>query len=212
MIYAINKRTKEHRVVDASVTYVEWDKWTRVEADAEGWIPWEGGECCPLPEGADYEVRHKDGEVMPKREAETYKDQLLGKGLLSDIIAYRPILDQDTPAEPEAVGWDGEGPCRIGYRVHCIASPSHEVFEVIHWADGMAWLRDVDSGRHELYPCDDIRPLRTAAQRAEEKAVRSQNAMHDAYMEGASGHIGGIRAIFEAIRDGKVPGVKLDNN
>src|SRR5690554_6519477 len=108
MIYAINTRTKEHvrRSEDVGMP----GDWSCVVADAEGWIPWDGGECCPLPEGPAYEVRHKDGHVMPKREAETCKDQWLGKGLLSDIIAYRPIFDADEPeavSEPKAVEWDG---------------------------------------------------------------------------------------------------------
>src|SRR5690554_739970 len=210
MIYAINKRTKEHRVVPLDDRIGSWmPEWETVGADAEGWIPWEGGEC-PLPDGTRCEYKMRlAGRAKTVRGSE-YLDWS-HEGGSAEIVAYRPILEADEPAavsEPEAVEWDGEGPCRIGYRVHCIASPSHEVFEVIHWADGMAWLRDVDSGRHELYLCDDIRPLRTPAQRAEDEAVEDMMKVG----EGVTRSRQFCRALYHAIRAGKVPGVKLDNN
>src|SRR5690554_4671823 len=152
MIYAINRQTKEHRIV--SPNDENWDEeWRCAHADADGWIPWEGGECCPLPEGADYEVRHKDGEVMPKREAETYKDQWLGKGLLSDIIAYRPILDE--PSEPEAPEWAiGE---RCIWQLGDVCMGEH----VILAKDGDTyWIRD-DHGGYDMADREELRPIRS---------------------------------------------------
>src|SRR5690554_1510753 len=212
MIYAINKRTKEHRVCEDGVT-LDGIGWRFVEADADGWIPWEGGEC-PLPDGADYEVRHKYGKVVSKREAEKYNDQWARKGLLSDIIAYRPILDAGAPAEPEAPEWDGDGECppvgskcmrgcdRVVILAHTnVGSPYDPavVYQSLTEPDEIDW--DV---------CNVFSPIRTAAQRAEEKAVEVMYPIIDEVHE--DGPVEIARTLYRAIRDGKVPGVKLDNN
>ena len=71
MIYAINEKTKEHRVVE-----VEYSGrmrlpcrdpslgkgWRYVQADEDGWIKWEGGEC-PLVKCAGVDVIYRNGQV-----------------------------------------------------------------------------------------------------------------------------------------------------
>lgn len=55
MKYFVSKITKEHIPVSRALPWVrEGDDWRVVEADADGWIEWSGGEC-PLPDGTTYE-------------------------------------------------------------------------------------------------------------------------------------------------------------
>src|SRR5690554_494188 len=106
MIYAINKRTKEHRVYRIGCDVSMDPGWRLVEADADGWISWDGRSVSPVPTDSEFEVWLRSG---------VNGSGLLGKWVHGrtdmhfDIIAYRPILDADEPAEPEAVEWDGEG-------------------------------------------------------------------------------------------------------
>src|SRR5690554_4658177 len=117
MIYAINKRTKEHRVIPLDDRIGSWmPEWETVGADADGWIEWNGGEC-PLPDGVPHEVQIRDSRPQTWRWDNGDSD--------GDIIAYRPILDADAPAEPEAAEWDGEGLPTVG--CEC------EVFEDQDW-------------------------------------------------------------------------------
>ncbi|MFC7091932.1 hypothetical protein ACFQH5_20530, partial [Halomonas salifodinae] len=62
VMYAIHGRTKEHRPYrDAAFRPEGYEHvWEIVQADADGWIPWEGGEC-PLPSGQWVEVRYRIG-------------------------------------------------------------------------------------------------------------------------------------------------------
>ena len=69
MIYAVNKRTKEHRVlplmhIDGIGYYAgECPDDYIVKADADGWIEWLGGEC-PLPDNHPYEAKCKTGRAV----------------------------------------------------------------------------------------------------------------------------------------------------
>ena len=102
---------------------------------------------------------------MPKREAETYKDQWLGKGLLSDIIAYRPILDADEQAKPEAPEWAIGSRCL--WRLGDVCMGEHTILA----KDGDTfWIRD-DLGGYDMADREELRPIRTPAQRAEKEAV-----------------------------------------
>ena len=109
------------------------------EADADGWIPWRGGEC-PVPVGSRCSIRLRNADVAhcirdPEawwwgRAAERTAD-------LSDIIAYRPEPkqtgsasfddpddygdDEIPPAAPDPDGWipwrGGERPVDADQRV-----------------------------------------------------------------------------------------------
>lgn len=92
MKYIVNTRTKEHRV-HTDEYFEDADVWRIVEADADGWIPWNGGEC-PLPDGHAYNFAT---ECAPgKRAGEIYREpekNYWGKEAGSlNIIAYLPIL------------------------------------------------------------------------------------------------------------------------
>ena len=94
MIYAINKRTKEHRVVGG--VYRFGNHWDRVQADADGWIEWDQ-EGSPLPEDSRCDVR-LGAQTVPNVVAHR-------NAAWEGVTHYRPILD----ANPEAPEWDGEG-------------------------------------------------------------------------------------------------------
>jgi len=92
MIYAIHKETKKHRLI-GSVAMAE-NEWELVQADADGWIPWEGGEC-PLPSGVFCEVMLRGDGNTHKRSEKECNDWIWGHlGVRSDITAYRPILGE----------------------------------------------------------------------------------------------------------------------
>lgn len=57
------------------------------QPDADGWIPWAGGEC-PLADGVWHRVRFRDGyEPAPIENPLDWR--WTATGLRSDIIAYR---------------------------------------------------------------------------------------------------------------------------
>lgn len=131
MIYAVNKRTKEHQVVKnpgkakpgafLDCKYSD-DKWLMVDATPDGWIEWHGREC-PLPDEALCETMSRSGQVDGPMIASD--DNWHDDGKSWCISAYRPILDADTKPrgisktpimdsyresqEPEPPAWDGGG-------------------------------------------------------------------------------------------------------
>lgn len=111
MRYLVNRETKEHRVLpyNAAAPYAAVlcdqltdGEWKVVEADAEGWIKWEGGEC-PLPDNCRHEVYTQKGRIYRDLYdgAVNRKHWLHTSGGL-DIIAYRPILDKPEVIRPTA--------------------------------------------------------------------------------------------------------------
>ena len=171
MIYAINKQTKEHvDVTDMSMPrvaqYLNIDEWYLVGADADGWIPWHGGEC-PLPDFAQCMYRMRDGDTDASEGSilwwEFEHDD-------TDIIAYRPILNTE-PKEPE---WDGDCPPPVG----CVCE-GHVQDTARQWrwvAVEVLMQKEYECAVHVpsmgvLRWCDEFRPIRTPAQRAEDEAV-----------------------------------------
>ena len=86
MKYLVNRQTKEH--VHSFHGY-NGNEWRIVEADSEGWIPWEGGEC-PLPDGAKCGVKTHGGGLHFFERAEDYHWG-------GYIAAYRPVLAEQAP-------------------------------------------------------------------------------------------------------------------
>lgn len=65
------------------------------QPDADGWIPWEGGEC-PVAWGAQVEARLRNGEIL--NDAATQLSWL-DEGSGWDIIAYRLVTPAKDPAQ-----------------------------------------------------------------------------------------------------------------
>ena len=67
------------------------------QADADGWIPWSGGEC-PVPTGTVVDVKYRNGSIgvsLPANISHYFVNADAGfpfwvaHGLSKDIIAYR---------------------------------------------------------------------------------------------------------------------------
>lgn len=228
MIYAIHKTTKEHRAISAH-TRCGADEWRYAEADPDGWIEWHGGEC-PLPDDVKCEVKLKDGWTSEARAGDfatgRWMDPFFAFG--EGIIAYRPILDADTKPEPpfsrdlginalaERPLWDGESwPPSEGARVEVREANDHSFMFATVRAIGMLKERTriavtTDCGKLLTYHGTHgkhglmVRPIRSE----EDRAV-------DAMVEGVRNELGSgcyrptAEAIYHAIRDGKVSGVRL---
>ena len=206
MIYAINKRTKEHRIAQSDWAFA--GAWHRVDADPDGWIPWNGGEC-PLPKGSRCQLKD---EAFPQEDGETFDSDAVcwGGPRGTTITAYRPILEKT-----EAPEWDGDGKPPVG--TICEAQSGYLGFwqgehlkaEVVaHRSDIVVCWSDEKSLAFYCTP-DACRPLRTPAQRAEDETIQAMLRAASWANEDADDEALCFE-LYHAIRDGKIPGVKLE--
>ena len=188
MIYAINKHTKEHRVVKSNglICEKEWytaHGWLLTHANSEGWIEWNGGEC-PLPDDVQCEYRMRDGEI----------DTAKGSSLWwhveqedTDIIAYRPILSE--PSKPEAPEWDGSGMPPVG--CECEARNYHygqafEAAKVVHRTRKGVILVEYASGDAGFLTAPaDFRPIRSEEDVAVEEMLALDCEPHEGMLSRA---------------------------
>ncbi len=166
MFYAINKQTKEHRICRPELSdhmlqpaiMVNADERT-VEADADGWIPWDGGEC-PLPDGAKCEIKDDKGRVY--KDVETpHSVMWLPDGSTIKITAYRPILDAER--EPEAPAWDGSGLPPVGAECEYFWQEGNEYRKgivLVHHGDA-AVIRDAEGWVFAGCFALQLRPIRS---------------------------------------------------
>lgn len=100
MKYLVNRETKKH-VLCATGTYPDSGVWRIVEADDDGWIKWNDGEC-PLPKTAKVDLKWKFGGDNFKAQADGWNWE--GSGT-NRILFYRPVIkSKSKPALEEA--WD----------------------------------------------------------------------------------------------------------
>ncbi len=205
MIYAIHKRTKEHRVVGQKwPDGLQPAQWGYVEADSEGWIECPDGlDECPVPRHARIEYRMASGEEV-ETTAPQYKRWDHNIGISSDIIAYRPILDT---GESEPPAWDGEGLPPVGCECEYL------------YSEGATWRNGVCVGHHNakavIVDLEDegaecCPPFRLRHIRSEEDIAVEE--MERAYRTDPSSPsvTHGMRHLYRAIRDSKIPGVTLE--
>lgn len=164
MIYAVNKRTKEHKNVttcgDAVYQYIYCDKqdWEILFADADGWIEWSGGEC-PLPDECSVSVKFNGREPLPNiglADSYWWGSTVGGSGR---ITHYRPVLEKKSEQEKE---WDGEGLPEEGVRCEC---------RLDRWEEGRVVGDDCEDGfyvaivrvrdKYHGVPLNRLRPIRT---------------------------------------------------
>lgn len=62
--------------------------WCRCRPRMDHWHSWQGGEC-PLPEGIDYEVMHRDGTVWRPEQVQGHTWKYEVPFCDTDIIAFR---------------------------------------------------------------------------------------------------------------------------
>jgi hypothetical protein len=87
-------------------TFVRWREVAAAlrSPDADGWIPWAGGEC-PVPTGTAGEARLRSGASPHRWDMTAF--QWHHAGVPADIVAYRITKPAPAPAkpEPDAFGW-----------------------------------------------------------------------------------------------------------
>jgi hypothetical protein len=211
MYYAVDTNTKRHRIAIARKEPHEvW-----VEADKDGWIKHDGGEC-PLPSGIRFDAKMRDG-VIAHDEPPTCGDGRIWKHLWgeADIIAYRPILD-DKEQDMSDQEWSGVGLPPVGTECEyfdAIAKEWGPAAVVAHHINGeeAIWSRDMNGGELFYGSPHDFRPLHTAAQRAEDEAVEAMKSVTGDGFGCFEVSEATARAICAAIRDGRIPGVKLED-
>lgn len=92
MKYLVNTRTKEHRIYDESQHGdLPNHKYRVAQADSEGWIKHDGGEC-PLPDEGWVHVKHRDGLMRAYRYPRVLSWNHKGMDSAKHPVAYRPIL------------------------------------------------------------------------------------------------------------------------
>lgn len=249
MIYAVNKRTKEHRIISGN-TGCRAEYWYYVQADPDGWIEWHGGEC-PLPYDVKCEVKLRDGWTSESRAGDfsprRWMDPCFAFG--EGIIAYRPILDSDTKPEeargvktkvwfsiatedgraphppefyvnagdkvevyvvprsgkPKPPAWDGEGNPPVGTPVKVRTKECDSAAVVLANDHNIVVVRYESALGFKYGGFDrlDVRPIRSEEDRAVEAIAEALEWEFDSHCRKR------VSRVYNAIRDGKVPGVKL---
>lgn len=159
MFYAVNKRTKEHRICEPNAGY-DISVWRLVQTDSDGGIPWSGGEC-PLPNEADVEYKMRRGGSRYYHTLRAERACWEHTGGDSDIIAYRPVLD--AKPEPE---WDGEGWPPVGwcgeykpYWHACEIVAYHKGFAVVWDAHDLEYFRTKNASIFCPIPSEEDRAV-----------------------------------------------------
>ena len=193
MIYAVNKRTKEHLVHGAPSLgrVAPCPEWYYVQADADGWIEWSGGEC-PLPGDQLCEVKVR-GEGVPRgpKPAKVWAWDWMSMRS-NDIIAYRPIIE--TPQAPE---WNGEGLPPVG----TVCLKGCKKVQVLAHADvksptgtAVVWQALDDFSEIDWAVCNVFAPIRTDRER-----------WIDAASEAALKHGDALGNLYDALKSGDLP-------
>jgi hypothetical protein len=101
MKYLINSKTKEHKVYRPDTNYFFDADCRIVQADSEGWIKHDGGEC-PLPDDVRCAVKIADGSTCSGyfHKARQWEWETSGD-MSHDITHYRPILEQAEPVQEQ---------------------------------------------------------------------------------------------------------------
>lgn len=201
MIYAVNRLTKEHRVVEERYSGGMrlpcrnpnlGKRWDYIQADADGWIEWSGGEC-PLPNGHRYEIKNSVGRVvcipLSRPESNLWSS--------NNIIAYRPILDQ--PDSEEVNRWNGDGLPTVGEKILVRKNDNDWLtVEVVAHDDGGVVYRDPETTDHgyKWAIAGGIRPLPSPREQWVEAARKA--------IKGSLNGKTGLEIIHDALASGEL--------
>lgn len=194
MIYAVNKRTKTYHVI--GVEEINTSTWPLknyliVEADADGWIEWKGGEC-PMPDDQDCEylfhIYHGNKSLAQIKKAVYLKWSIAGHS--DSVTHYRPILNAEEKDVKKE--WSGEGLPPVGEEVEVRRNDNDwlEVVVVSH-DDGGIIYRDpaTTDHRYKWAIGGGIRPIRTDRDRWIEAAMGIYKANDSVSVPDAIGDI-----------------------
>lgn len=194
-------------------------------AKNDGWIEWGGGEC-PVARDQTVDVMFRYQETTATGRAGCWRWDRNGTD--SDIIAYRlhqPQEAEQAKADDEAdlnecIGqtpapvWNGEGLPPVGCECEFISNDTSWGPVVVIGMDGdKVVIKPSGETYYGITPSEKqvFRPTHSEAERKREKAVQA--------LCNAGGGIGRVDEesgygscwfdIYDAIADGKIPGVKL---
>ena len=200
-------------------------------AKNDGWIEWGGG-VIPISTNTFVDVKFNNGDVRLGKIAGEYSWEHVWED--SNIIAYRLYQPQEvahTEAEQEAdlnecIGhasateWNGEGLPPVGCECEFM---KHTLDATPNWRRGIikyvseytvVIVEALSPGEFVAHPrtCD-FRPVRTEEERKRDIATQSMNSV---WREVAGKEVNGkllsvYEVIYDAIADGEVPGIKLED-
>lgn len=206
MIYAVNRLTKEHRVVEERYSggmrlpcrNPNLGKgWDYSQADADGWIEWSGGEC-PLPDDCSYKTKHKSGSFFNGSMPQTFGAHW--RGLSDPVVAYRPILNQPAIEGPSELGGPEDGLPPVGEKILVRKNDNDWLtVEVVAHDDGGVVYRDPATTDHgyKWAVAGGIRPLPSPRNQWIEKAKRA--------FENNTAVTCEFEAIYDALASGELP-------
>lgn len=218
MIYAVNKRTKEHHVVGNDPRFIS-PEYNMVVADPDGWVEWQSSEYeGPMPAGARCEIRLSSGDGFIISDPEDWD---WSKGGDQWIVAYRPVINGERCIDvtrlatmagpdkyrasggewPEPPAWTGDGLPPVG----CEADTPDGAVLIKGYYDGQVWYQRRHGGDVvQLIENAQLRPIRSE----EDRAI---DAMREIFKSKIGTDESIYESLYDAIRDGKIPGVKLEN-
>ena len=169
------------------------------------WVEHDGSAECPVPEGHDVEMRLRNGRKGRDKTQEDWPrwDHV---GADVDIIAYRDwtaFYEQQEQTQwrgPE----DGLPPAGAECEYQDVPRNVWRRGTVVAHHQGMAVFVDHDDPAAECLAAVHFRPI----QSPEDRAVEAMNSA-TGYALGAESPA--LKSIYRAIRDGKIPGVRLEN-
>ena len=200
----------------------------------DGWIQWAGGEC-PVDSDAIVEVKYRKPNQYQFNNDRAGDFTWSHDGFDGDIIAYR--LQQPTKSEQacddaaeadddadlnECIGqdvdtpeWNGEGLPPVGIKCeHCPGGTTQHEWEIVtvagvheNTSTGFTdyWLVRENGSSYIVGNPYRFRPLRTEVEK-EREAVCHEIAS----MIGRGTFFEDAERIYDAIAEGKIPGVKLE--
>lgn len=200
-------------------------------AKNDGWIEWDGGEC-PVNGDTVVEVKYRNPFPGHINNRQGCYFSWSHEGDDGDIIAYR--LHQPQEAEQaeadeadlnECIGqdaapvWNGEGLPPVGMEIEyrfakvnyrtdfysgkVLAYGMQNVF-MEHWASKNEFIQPLDK--------IEFRPIRSGVERKREEAVQAlcNAGGGNGRVDEKSGYGSCWFDVYDAIADGKIPGVKLE--
>ncbi|MCP1316869.1 hypothetical protein [Halomonas sp. 707B3] len=194
MIYTVNTRTKEHKVMknatDADAGKIlmgmpSGDTWRVVKANHDGWLPWHGAEECPLPAMHTARILLRNGWQGTTDNPQFVRWTHMSDD--SDIIAYRPIFEEDQKLP--AVG------------SVCLYKPTGKTAHIVaHHMDGEQAIWCGSDGGGELFygTAYDFRPLNSPREEWVDAALKIGGATSKA-------HAHRLGKLYDAMIDGKLP-------
>lgn len=205
MIYAVDRQTKRHLVFQNTSELLSGCFYF-VEADADGWVKWGGGECPMLHDqlcDVKLGVAQKISQAMP---ASRWYWPWMEQGLGWDIVAYRPISNHE-PQASKAPEWYGKGFPTCGAK--CEAYVLAETNKNCDWRSGSAGFKaQASNGGSGMTFTDDSGGVHFIEAVTHFRLIRTDR---EKWVEAAKEHFcdddstATMEFIYDAIKSGELP-------